>query len=205
MELRLRQNRVRQPKVFVHPTRLLVCALFSPVGLCRWRQQFPYSKGSRINKLDKSGKFGYRRMDEQIQAPDTRRAVMPLKDVNGGVGRLNLLLAMCAGLMGGPGSKRVMSDAIPRSCRLHARPHVERDAARHKHQRVTSRHHDGQDAPWSHVRRATHFGITTLLTNTTGAVAEGSFRLGNPPICYELGTTANVLGPITVCIDHSGN
>jgi len=90
---------------------------------------------------------------------------MPLKDVNGGVGRLNLLLAMCAGLMGGPGSKRVMSDAIPRSCRLHARPHVERDAARHKHQRVTSRHHDGQDAPWSHVRRATHFGITTLLTN----------------------------------------
>jgi death-on-curing family protein len=30
-------------------------------------------KGGRINKLDKSGDFRYRRVDDQIQAPDTRR------------------------------------------------------------------------------------------------------------------------------------
>ena len=29
--------------------------------------------GRRINKLDKSGNFGYRRMDDQIQAHDTGR------------------------------------------------------------------------------------------------------------------------------------
>jgi putative transposase len=31
------------------------------------------AKGRRINKLDKSCKFRYRRMDDQIQAPDTQR------------------------------------------------------------------------------------------------------------------------------------
>src|SRR5438094_7163463 len=36
-------------------------------------KMFIRDKGSRINKLDKTGKFGYRRMDDQIQAPDTRR------------------------------------------------------------------------------------------------------------------------------------
>ena len=47
-------------------------------------------------------------------------------------------------------------------------------------------------------------GTTTLTTSNQGAAPPQGFQLGEPPIYYELQTTATYTGAITVCIDYSG-
>jgi hypothetical protein len=47
-------------------------------------------------------------------------------------------------------------------------------------------------------------GDTTLCTSPQGPPPPSGFRLGNPPVYYEIDTTATYLGNIEVCIDYSG-
>lgn len=47
-------------------------------------------------------------------------------------------------------------------------------------------------------------GGTTLSINPTGPPPTTGFKLGNPPLYYEIETTAEYSGPITICIDYSG-
>jgi hypothetical protein len=46
-------------------------------------------------------------------------------------------------------------------------------------------------------------GETTVTTSGNGTPVQG-FRLGSPPVYYEINTTASFTGPIKVCIDYSG-
>jgi hypothetical protein len=50
----------------------------------------------------------------------------------------------------------------------------------------------------------TQTGTTSLTTAPTGTPLPGGFKLGNPPVYYEISTTAQYTGDIQVCIDFSG-
>lgn len=50
----------------------------------------------------------------------------------------------------------------------------------------------------------TQEGTTTLVTSDDGEPLPAGFRLGNPPVYYEISTTAEYSGQIQVCIDYSG-
>jgi Tol biopolymer transport system component len=47
-------------------------------------------------------------------------------------------------------------------------------------------------------------GDTTLTTNSSCPPAPANFQLGNPPVCYDLKTTALFQGNVKVCINYSG-
>lgn len=47
-------------------------------------------------------------------------------------------------------------------------------------------------------------GVTTLQVLTTGPNLPSGFMLGNPPLFYEVSTTATFTPPATVCIDYTG-
>jgi hypothetical protein len=47
-------------------------------------------------------------------------------------------------------------------------------------------------------------GITTLTTGSVGPGISAGFKLGDPPTYYELTTTAQTTGAITVCINYQG-
>ena len=47
-------------------------------------------------------------------------------------------------------------------------------------------------------------GDTSLTTNSSGPAPPSGFTLGDPPIYYNLTTTAAYTPPITVCIDYTG-
>lgn len=47
-------------------------------------------------------------------------------------------------------------------------------------------------------------GSTTVTTSGTGAPPPTGFRLGNPPVYYEISTTAGWNGTIEICINYSG-
>ena len=47
-------------------------------------------------------------------------------------------------------------------------------------------------------------GITTVTTSATGSALPQAFRLGKPPIYYEIQTTATYTGPIQICINYAG-
>jgi probable HAF family extracellular repeat protein len=47
-------------------------------------------------------------------------------------------------------------------------------------------------------------GGTTLTTSASGPVPPVGFDLGDPPMYYELATSASFTGPIEVCIDSTG-
>jgi Bacterial Ig-like domain (group 3)/MBG domain (YGX type)/Abnormal spindle-like microcephaly-assoc'd, ASPM-SPD-2-Hydin/Beta-propeller repeat/NHL repeat len=47
-------------------------------------------------------------------------------------------------------------------------------------------------------------GVTSLTTSPTGPAAPAGFQLGNPPVYYNLSTTANYAAPITICINYTG-
>jgi hypothetical protein len=47
-------------------------------------------------------------------------------------------------------------------------------------------------------------GETTVTTSSLGPPPPTGFRLGNPPVYYELQTTATFTGTIEVCIDYTG-
>lgn len=47
-------------------------------------------------------------------------------------------------------------------------------------------------------------GETSVSTSETGSPPPEGFRLGNPPVYYEINTTATFSGTIEVCIDYSG-
>ena len=46
-------------------------------------------------------------------------------------------------------------------------------------------------------------GITTLSTSSSGPAPPIGFQLGDPPTYFDLTTTAQFVGPVTVCIDYS--
>ena len=50
----------------------------------------------------------------------------------------------------------------------------------------------------------TQAGQTSVTVSNTGAAAPTNFQLGNPPIYYDLTTTAVFSGGATVCINYSG-
>ncbi|MHC4516335.1 MAG: FG-GAP repeat protein, partial [Planctomycetota bacterium] len=50
----------------------------------------------------------------------------------------------------------------------------------------------------------TEQGITTVTTSGTGAPPPSGFKLGNPPVYYEISTTAIFTGSVKICIDYSG-
>ncbi len=50
----------------------------------------------------------------------------------------------------------------------------------------------------------TQSGMTNLTTSSSGPPPPAGFSLGDPPIYYELTTTAVFSGTITLCIDYSG-
>jgi hypothetical protein len=50
----------------------------------------------------------------------------------------------------------------------------------------------------------TQAGTTTLTTSGTGTPPPTGFKLGNPPMYYDLSTTAVFSGSATVCINYSG-
>lgn len=50
----------------------------------------------------------------------------------------------------------------------------------------------------------THAGDTSLVTSNVGLPPPTGFKLGTPPIYYELATTATFSGPFSVCVDYSG-
>ena len=45
-------------------------------------------------------------------------------------------------------------------------------------------------------------GETTLTTSDTGPQPPGGFELGDPPVYYDIKTTASFTGLVTVCIDY---
>ena len=47
-------------------------------------------------------------------------------------------------------------------------------------------------------------GTTSLTTAGTGAPPADGFKLGQPPVYYNLSTTAVFSGPVTVCVSYSG-
>ena len=50
----------------------------------------------------------------------------------------------------------------------------------------------------------TQSGTTQLITSSSGAQAPFGFKVGQPPVYYDISTTAVYSGPITICIDYSG-
>lgn len=50
----------------------------------------------------------------------------------------------------------------------------------------------------------TQAGTTTLTTSGSGAPPPLGFALGNPPMFYDIKTTAVYSGPVTVCINYRG-
>ncbi len=50
----------------------------------------------------------------------------------------------------------------------------------------------------------TQSGLTTLTTTSSGPAPPPNFQLGNPPVYYNLATTAIFSGTIQVCINYSG-
>ncbi|MFH2132691.1 MAG: hypothetical protein ABIK68_20095 [bacterium] len=50
----------------------------------------------------------------------------------------------------------------------------------------------------------TQGGTTTLTTSDAGDPPPAGFQLGDPPLYYEIDTTAVFDGPVEVCIDYSG-
>jgi hypothetical protein len=50
----------------------------------------------------------------------------------------------------------------------------------------------------------TQAGSTSLTTSALGPPIPAAFALGNPPVFYDISTTAGFTGPIVVCIDFSG-
>jgi hypothetical protein len=48
-------------------------------------------------------------------------------------------------------------------------------------------------------------GMTTLTTGNAGPSAPAGFQPGNPPIYYEISTTAAYANPVTICINYPGN
>jgi len=49
----------------------------------------------------------------------------------------------------------------------------------------------------------TQSGITSLTTSSSGPPPPSGFKLGNPPVYYDLTTTAVYSGPVTVCISYN--
>jgi YVTN family beta-propeller protein len=47
-------------------------------------------------------------------------------------------------------------------------------------------------------------GVTSLAMSSSGPAPQKGFKLGDPPTYYELSTTAQFSGAITVCINYSG-
>lgn len=47
-------------------------------------------------------------------------------------------------------------------------------------------------------------GVTSLATSSSGPPPAAGFQLGDPPVYYELTTTAVYSPPISVCIDYTG-
>jgi hypothetical protein len=50
----------------------------------------------------------------------------------------------------------------------------------------------------------TRGGTTTLTTTTAGAPPPGSFRLGSPPLFFDLSTTAAFSGSVEICTSYAG-
>jgi hypothetical protein len=50
----------------------------------------------------------------------------------------------------------------------------------------------------------TQAGTTSLTTSSAGPPPPAGFKLGNPPVYYDLTTTAVFSGSVTVCINYSG-
>ena len=50
----------------------------------------------------------------------------------------------------------------------------------------------------------TQTGVTTLTTSSSGPPPPKGFKLGDPPVYFDLTTTALFSGSVTVCIDYSG-
>ena len=50
----------------------------------------------------------------------------------------------------------------------------------------------------------TQAGTTTLTTAPAGPPPPAGFKLGNPPVYYDLGSTATYSGLVTVCINYTG-
>jgi hypothetical protein len=50
----------------------------------------------------------------------------------------------------------------------------------------------------------TQAGSTTLTTSGSGPAPPAGFAVGNPPIYYDLSTTAQFSGNVTVCINYAG-
>ncbi len=50
----------------------------------------------------------------------------------------------------------------------------------------------------------TQAGTTTLETSSSGQPPPAGFRLGNPPVYYEIATTAIFSPPVIICIDYTG-
>lgn len=59
----------------------------------------------------------------------------------------------------------------------------------------------GVSVTFSNVTTA---GTTTLTTTTTGPVPPDGFKLGNPPVTYDISTTAVFSGSITICFNYTG-
>jgi len=52
--------------------------------------------------------------------------------------------------------------------------------------------------------QVTQPGATSLTTASTGPAAPSGFQLGNPPVYYNLSTTALFSGSVTICINYAG-
>ncbi|MEK7755022.1 MAG: Ig-like domain repeat protein, partial [Acidobacteriota bacterium] len=50
----------------------------------------------------------------------------------------------------------------------------------------------------------TQAGMTTLTMAPTGPPPPTGFKLGNPPVYYDLGSTATFSGLVTICINYTG-
>jgi hypothetical protein len=50
----------------------------------------------------------------------------------------------------------------------------------------------------------TQSGLTSLTTGATGPASPTGMQLGNPPVYFDITTTASYAGTIVVCIDYSG-
>jgi hypothetical protein len=47
-------------------------------------------------------------------------------------------------------------------------------------------------------------GVTSLTTTAGGPPPPSGFQLGNPPVYYNLSTTAGYTGPVQICISYTG-